>query len=43
MAISDEELDAVGGGVGLYKKYIVHTVVKGDNLTYIARRYGCTV
>jgi len=43
----DEELDEVSGGA--YKKlpekkgYIVYHIVKGDNLTRIANRYGTTV
>ena len=36
-----EEMEATAGGAG--KKKTVYTVVRGDNLSKIAKRYGVTV
>ena len=36
-----EELEGTAGGAGT--NYIIYIVVKGDNLTRIAKRYGVTV
>ena len=44
MTLNDSELENVSGGVigdtGLYYRY---RIVRGDNLTKIARRYNTTV
>ncbi len=43
MPIADEMLDEVAGGAGKnYKYYTAYKVIKGDNLTKIAREFGVT-
>lgn len=41
--LNEEELNMVTGGIGEFKHYVVHTVVKGDALARIAKHYGSTV
>ena len=39
--INPEEMEQAAGGAGA--KYIIYTVVKGDSLNKIGKRYGVTV
>lgn len=41
--LSDEDLTAVSGGASKGKKYVRHTVVKGDTLGKLAAHYKTTI